>query len=140
MDIQRNETIIGKGVLFPIILSPNPNNPNVQGWYPVTGDPDLIKHNLITLIEYHIGQRFRQEYYGTRLWECLEEPSVPMLLYLVNSFLQEAIGEFENRVTFKHVRGYLKGSKIFLELRYNLSLGDIANEDSLTIEFDNFNK
>lgn len=138
MNIQRNETIIGKGVLFPIVLSPNPDNPNIQGWYPTVGNPDLIKSNLITLIEYHIGQRFRQEYYGTRLWECLEEPSVPMLLYLVNSFLSEAIEEFEERITFKSVTGYLKGSKIFLELSYNLSLGDISNEDFLMIEFDKF--
>lgn len=125
----RNKIIIGNGVLFPIILSKKEGG--TQGWYPVKGDPDLIKHNLITLLEYHIGQRLRQEYYGSRLWECLEEPSVPMLLYIVNQFIQESILAWEPRINFQKVSGYLKGSKIYLNLEYKLA--DIP--DSLSIEF-----
>lgn len=97
------------------------------------GDPDLIKHNLKTLIEYHIGQRFRQEYYGTRLWECLEEPAVPILIQLVNQFIRDSIEENETRIVFGKVDGYLQGSKIVLNIQYRLN----NNLDNLSIEFRN---
>lgn len=127
----KNDLIIGKGVLFPIKLSQNKDG--TTGWYPVKGDPDLIKHNLKTLIEYHIGQRFRQEYYGTRLWECLEEPAVPILIQLVNQFIRDSIEENETRIVFDKVNGYLQGSKIVLNIQYRLN----NNLDNLSIEFRN---
>lgn len=124
-----NQLTIGKGVLFPIVISKNEKG--VSGWYPVNGDPELIKHNLKTLLEYHIGQRIRQEYYGSRLWECLEEPAVPILIYLVNQFVRDSIQEYEPRITFRRVKGYLKGSKIYLNIEYTLN----SQPDNLTLDF-----
>lgn len=131
MDIQRNEILIGNGMLFPIKLTQN--DLGETGWYPVKGDLELIKNNLRTLVECHIGQRFRQEYYGTRIWECLEEPAIPMLLYMVNYFIQETISLWEPRISFSKVEGYMKGSEIYLELRYILS--GYTEEQSLEIQF-----
>lgn len=134
MAYSRNDLIIGSGALFPIILSEN--NKGETGWYPVMGDPNLIKHNLKTLVEYHIGQRFRQEYYGTRIWECLEEPAVPLLLYLVNQFIRDSIELYEPRIIFSKVKGYMVGSKIYLDITYKLD----TNYDSIQIEFKDLTK
>lgn len=133
MELNKNNLIIGRGSLFPIILTQNKSG--TTGWYPVQGDPNLIKHNLKTLIEYHIGQRFRQEYYGTRLWECLEEPAVPILLRLVNEFIQNSIAQYESRIVFNKVDGYMKGSKIYLNITYKLD----DTQDNLTIQFKDLN-
>lgn len=133
MELNKNNLIIGRGSLFPIILTQNKSG--TTGWYPVQGDPNLIKHNLKTLIEYHIGQRFRQEYYGTRLWECLEEPAVPILLRLVNEFIQNSIAQYESRIVFSKVDGYMKGSKIYLNITYKLD----DTQDNLTIQFKDLN-
>lgn len=133
MELNKNNLIIGRGSLFPIILTQNKSG--TTGWYPVQGDPNLIKHNLKTLIEYHIGQRFRQEYYGTRLWECLEEPAVPILLRLVNEFIQNSIAQYESRIIFSKVDGYMKESKIYLNITYKLD----DTQDNLTIQFKDLN-
>lgn len=137
MDNNINDTLIGKGVLFPIVITKNPKNPNLSGWYPVSGDPDLIKHNLRSLFEHQIYQRFRQEYYGSRLWETLEEPSIPLLLYITNQFIRESIEEWEPRIKFKDVEGYLKGDKIFLNILYTIDQS--SDPQSLEIYFDNIN-
>lgn len=132
MELQRNDIIIGKGGLFPIQITSNPNNPEETGWYPVSGSMDLITNNLISLFEYQIGQRFRQEYFGSRLWECLEEPSIPLLLYLVNQFIRESIQEWEPRIEFQKVEGYMRGSVIVLRITYNL----VGSGDTQSIDMD----
>lgn len=136
MEISRNETLIGNGVLFPIQITKN--SEGKTGWYPVKGDIKLIENNLRNLVEHIIGSRFRQEYWGTRIWECLEEPSLPMLLYLINYFIQDAIGTWEPRISYVDVNGYLKGSTIYLDLRYRLT--DIPVESSLSIKFNDISE
>jgi hypothetical protein len=63
--------IIGIGPLFPIRITENEKGE--KGWYPVNGDIELVHNNLSALLWYDIGQRFRQEDFGTRLWECIQK-------------------------------------------------------------------
>ena len=81
--------IIGIGPLFPIRITENEKGE--KGWYPVNGDIELVHNNLSALLWYDIGQRFRQEDFGTRLWECIEEPNTQALAFLVKDFLKKAI-------------------------------------------------
>lgn len=69
------------------------------GWFPVVGDINLIKQNLTAIIIFQIGQRFRQEYFGTRVYESLEEPNTIAQAHLIKSFLQEGILNWEPRIT-----------------------------------------
>ena len=87
MNLEQLNTI-GSGGYFPIELTQAQDNkgnnlfidtnnglkPKI-GWYPIKGTTNLIKQNIISLLIYHIGQRFRQEEFGTRIYECLEEPN-----------------------------------------------------------------
>jgi phage baseplate assembly protein W len=132
METQRN--LIGNGVLFPIKLT---NSDNGVGWYPVKEDPNLIKHNLITLISYNIGSRFRQEYYGTKIWSLLEEPALPILFYLANKFISESIDTWEPRISFSNISGSLEGDRIVLNLSYILS--GTTTVENLKLEFNNLN-
>lgn len=109
---------IGIGATFPIQLSTNDRGQ--RGWYPVEGDVDLIKNNLQSLIEYTIGQRFREEEFGTRLWECIEEPNIGALSFMVKEFLKQAVYKYENRVKIKRITTERESTNIRIIMEYDL--------------------
>ena len=92
---------IGSGAYFPIkleqALGSDGKPESVQlpdgrvvpkiGWYILRGDVALIKQNLTAILTYQIGQRFRQEDFGSRTWECLEEPNTSALNLMIKNFV-----------------------------------------------------
>ena len=124
--------VIGSGVTFPIQLSTN--QLGQTGWYPVEGEVSLIEENLKAIINYNIGQRIRQEDFGSRLWECIEEPNVQALKFLVNTFLKEAIIMYEDRVTFVGSTVTLNGSSIIIEYHLRVNMTNKALSSTLTID------
>ena len=92
--------IVGIGVTFPIQLTRNEKGET--GWYPVNGDFKLIRDNISAILYYMIGQRFRQENFGSKLWQCIEEPNSQALSFIIKEFLKQAIGAWEQRKTFKN--------------------------------------
>lgn len=103
---------IGIGPFFPIELTTpldDEGNPETVindqgetvpkvGWYNLRGDMLLIKQNLITILNFQIGQRLRQEYFGVRTWECLEEPNVSALNLMIREFVKRGIASWEPRI------------------------------------------
>ena len=123
---------IGSGGLYPIHLTKN--SKGETGWYPVNGDTKLIENNLISLINYSIGQRFRQENFGTRLWECIEEPNTQALEFLVETFFREALETWETRITFKSSEISRKGSKMYLSFTYVVNLSNASKTSTLVYD------
>lgn len=120
------EKTIGSGVLFPITLSTNDNGET--GWYPVNGTPDLILHNINSVIQYEIGFRIRQEDFGTRLWECIEEPNTQAQAFLVNQFVKQALLKWENRISLTKTELIRQDTKISINIHYtikNTNYGDV---------------
>lgn len=124
--------IIGIGPLFPIQITENEKGE--KGWYPVNGDIELVHNNLSALLWYDIGQRFRQEDFGTRLWECIEEPNTQALAFLVKDFLKKAISTYETRITFKSLNMRLEGTKLFIEMNYVIN--QTGSQQVLGISYD----
>lgn len=91
-----NIAAIGVGAIFPIELKEN--DQGQTGWYPVYGDSKLIEENIKALLLYEIGQRLRQEDFGTRLIEVLEEPNTSALSFLIREYLMQALNKYESRV------------------------------------------
>lgn len=103
---------IGNGASYPIRLAQaidqngNPefvvdkdgNKVPKVGWYITKGDPELIKQNLISILTYQIGQRFREEHFGSRTWECLEEPNTSALSLMIKEFIKDGIELWEPRI------------------------------------------
>lgn len=103
---------IGSGAYFPIkleqALGSDGKPESVQlpdgrvvpkiGWYILRGDVALIKQNLTAILTYQIGQRFRQEDFGSRTWECLEEPNVSALNLMIKNFVKDGIAAWEPRI------------------------------------------
>jgi len=121
------EKIIGSGVLFPIILTENTRGET--GWYPVTGTPDLILHNINSVIQYEIGFRIRQEDFGTRLWECIEEPNTQAQAFLVNQFVKQALTKWENRISITKTELIRQNTKLSIVIHYTVkdtNIGDVV--------------
>lgn len=127
------EKIIGNGMVYPIVLGTN--SEHKTGWYPVIGDTKLITDNLNALLQYTIGERFRQEDFGTRLWECIEEPNTQAQAFLINTFLKEAISLYEDRINYKESIISRSGNKLHIEMHYILKQSN--EEKSLSITYDN---
>ena len=130
-DYNYNTVEIGVGATVPIQLSKN--DAGQQGWYPVDGDPALIENNLRSLVEYTIGQRFRQEDFGTRLWECIEEPNNQALTFMAREFLVEAIRIYETRIRLKRVITTRYNQYVYIVMEY-LLVG-LNQESSMTLKY-----
>ena len=127
------EKVVGNGMVYPIVLGTN--SEHKTGWYPVIGDTKLISDNLNALLQYTIGERFRQEDLGTRLWECIEEPNTQAQAFLINTFLKEAISLYEDRINYKESIISRSGNKLHIEMHYILKQSN--EEKSLNITYDN---
>ena len=114
--------IVGIGVTFPIQLTRNEKGET--GWYPVNGDFKLIRDNISAILYYMIGQRFRQENFGSKLWQCIEEPNSQALSFIIKEFIKSSIGAWEQRITFKGITVSRQGAKINIEVHY------VVNETS----------
>lgn len=113
LDIQ-----IGSGALYPINLQENSRGQT--GWYPVSGSKDLILHNINSVIQYELGFRMRQEDFGTRLWECIEEPNTQAQAFLVNQFIKQAFTKWEDRIVITNTEIFREGTKLQIKIFYDI--------------------
>lgn len=130
-EFNHNIDMIGVGALFPIVLSESDQG---KGWYPAQGDPALIENNLRALVEYAIGQRFRQEEFGTRLWECIEEPNTQALTFLIKKFLTQAITKYESRIKIKKIITEQHYGKVHITMEF--ALVGLNRESSMYLTYD----
>lgn len=141
---------IGQGATFPIKLSTpkdkdgNPEYTTIMvdgvptsvlkvGWYPGIG-LDLIKNNVTSLFIYQIGERFRQENFGSRLWECVEEPNNQLLEYMATQFVKATISTWESRIRGLEVHTLREDSKLYIKILF--SVGTSATQEAI-LEYDN---
>lgn len=127
--------IIGKGILYPFNLQTN--SEGKTGIYPVDGSTDLIKENISALLYYMVGFRIRQEPFGTRLWECIEEPNTQALSFLIRDFLVSAISTYEDRVTITSVDVSRADCKINILISYRINNTDTSQYIGITYDLSN---
>lgn len=104
---------------------PDTNNPWMipvmverVGWYPVYGDINLVKQNLIGLLSYMIGQKIRSEYYGTLMWDSIEEPNTIALGVILRKYLSDSIKAWEPRLIAMDLRCIRQFDSIHLVLKF----------------------
>lgn len=116
------EKSIGSGPTFPIQLKNG-------SWLPVKGSLDLIEDNIISILTYQLGFRIRQEIFGTRNYECLEEPNINTTRLLIYRFTIEAIEAWEPRVKLIETKVFFDTTSININLKYkvltNQSIGEL---------------
>lgn len=139
---------IGSGAYFPIKLEQSVGKDgkpeSVQlpdgrvvpkiGWYILRGDVALIKQNLTAILTYQIGQRFRQENFGSRTWECLEEPNTSALNLMIRNFVKDGIAAWEPRITALKVLA-LKPTKESIRLLIYFKVQDSQRIEELNFQY-----
>ena len=139
---------IGSGAYFPIKLEQSVGKDgkpeSVQlpdgrvvpkiGWYILRGDVALIKQNLTAILTYQIGQRFRQEDFGSRTWGCLEEPNTSALNLMIRNFVKDGIAAWEPRITALKVLA-LKPTKESIRLLIYFKVQDSQRIEELNFQY-----
>lgn len=139
---------IGSGAYFPIKLEQSVGKDgkpeSVQlpdgrvvpkiGWYILRGDVALIKQNLTAILTYQIGQRFRQEDFGSRTWECLEEPNTSALNLMIRNFVKDGIAAWEPRITALKVLA-LKPTRESIRLLIYFKVQDSQRIEELNFQY-----
>ena len=108
---------IGSGAYFPIELTESNGK---TSWKAISGDIRLINQNLVSLFNTQIGELLRNENFGTRLWECLEEPTTQALNFLIRRFCKNAIESWEPRIQFVESTVSQGDYTIHITLRYRV--------------------
>lgn len=119
------ELSIGSGAYFPIELTQKDGK---SSWKVITGDIRLINQNLITLFNTQLGEIIRNEKFGNRLWECLEEPNTQAQAFLVELFCKSAIESWEPRIKFLESKITQGIDKLHISLHYTLREDQTVNE------------
>ena len=120
---------LGRGATYPIYLTED--SQGNLGWHVSNKGIDLIENNLCSLLSYELGQRIRQEEFGTRLWECLEEPNTQALNFLINTFLKEAITTWEDRIEYQRSEINRDHHKLYIKLFYKVKATNLINYASV---------
>lgn len=115
------EKSIGSGPLFPIQLEKG-------SWKPAKGSLQLIEDNIISILVYQVGFKIRQEIFGTRNYECLEEPNINTTRLLIYRFTQEAIAAWEPRVKLLETQVSFTATQIFINLKYRVLTNQLIGE------------
>lgn len=85
------QDFIGKGFTFPINLTNG--KPNIDSGF------DLIRASIKTILAFTIGERYMLGEFGSRLQELIEEPDDQILHNLINTFVVDAVTQWEKRVS-----------------------------------------
>lgn len=130
-----NDTLkqaIGVGAGFPIYLSHNDQGQTL--WKPLEGDINLINQNIASILNYSLGQRLRQEDFGSRLWEVIEEPNHQSRDFLIRRFIKDSLEEFEERIRLTDVVLTRQNSFLHIEIKFTIKKTNIAS--SVTTNLD----
>lgn len=98
------------------------------GWYLMSGKIELINQNLRAIIATQLGQMLRNEYFGTRIWECIEEPNTQAIAFLVRRFLKGAIESWEPRLKFLESTLVKSNEKLYIKMRYQVKNNQSVEE------------
>ena len=125
------ERSIGNGLQFPIVLENN-----TSGLFRLTilyGDIALVQQNLKAILVYEIGQRIRQEYFGSSLWSTIEEPNNDILALKIANSLNGSVKLFEPRVNINNVQlRRLSNESVAVNLSYSIAY--LADEQNLQFQ------
>ena len=81
----------GSGLIFPIEIDSS-GRPKISTGF------DLIKSDLLILLNWAFGTKLFNETFGCRVIELLDEPNTTILGSLIITFIRSAISNWETRI------------------------------------------
>ena len=116
---------IGSGPSFPIKLTELPDG--TFSWRPLEGEVELLKEDIIGLLQHNVGDMIRQEMLGHRLQEVLEEPNTSVAEHLAKKFLMDFLNKLEprlKRITSKDILIEKTSTSLNIQLKLVLLEGE----------------
>jgi len=118
---------LGKGIIFPVELSPS-------GSAVIRGGPDLIKSSIFMILSWPKNHRIFLNEFGSRLEELLEEPNDELLKGLVEYFVIDSLRDWEKRIILlDSVIERMFVEKLDVKILYRIKASGF--EDTLTFPF-----
>ena len=111
---------IGGGITFPLQI--------VNGKVLIKSDFSLIRSSIGIILNWQIGTRFYNESFGSRIWECLEEPNDNVIKSLLSHFIIESLTTWEKRIELRNgsiTYTKVNHDKINIALTYRLRNSNI---------------
>jgi uncharacterized protein len=128
MAVNKNN-IIGAGLIFPL------NIDSEGGVRPETG-VSLIESSLRNIFSTPNNSRYFLGEFNCRLHELLDEPNDTITLNLLVTFIEEAISNWEPRITLINTKLSQGPTSITVELEYQVK----SEQDTETFVFPFYNK
>lgn len=116
---------IGSGPSFPIKLTELPDG--TFSWRPLEGEVELLKEDIIGLLQHNVGDMIRQEMLGHRLQEVLEEPNTSVAEHLAKKFIMDFLNKLEprlKRITSKDILIEKTSTSLNIQLKLVLLEGE----------------
>lgn len=111
---------IGSGITFPLQIK--------NGKVITKSDFTLIRSSIGIILNWHIGTRFYNERFGSRVWECLEEPNDNVVKSLLTFFIIETLNIWEKRIELRNnsiIYTKVNHDKINIKITYRLRNSNI---------------
>lgn len=149
--ININEYSIGSGLDFPIKLSTpldsegnpiqiqdeNGNNVNLVTCKPLVGSFDLIKQNVLAILRTPLGFQLRNEFFGCRLHELIEEQNNQAIEFLLRDYIKSAITLWESRILIQKI--ITSSYNEIITISINCVLKDSGQENNLELNYNTLN-
>lgn len=123
---QEIQDFIGKGLTFPINV--------VNGRAPLESGFELIRSSIRVILAWAYGNRYFLGEFGSKLDELLEEPNDQILYNLINTFVIDAIEEWEKRIELRDVV-IENSTQTKIEVRLYYKIINTQKEDNFVFPF-----
>jgi hypothetical protein len=124
MSANPHTSVLGKGLIFPIIIDSN-------GKPSVGVGTTLIKSSLQTILSWPKNTRFFLPSFGSNLYALLEEPNDLVVDRLIQKFIQDAVAQWETRIqllALKITRNSINPGNLVVTLKYRILENNIVDE------------
>lgn len=117
------DTTLHRGYYFPL---------QMLNGRPVMGDfKDLIKSSIRTILGWPLGNRYFNDYFGSRVYELLEEPNDTILKTFIRRYVIDSITQHETRIVLDSVNIQRDDDRLLVSLIYTIP--SIKVMDNLTL-------
>lgn len=121
------DQFLGKGIVFPIELTPH-------GLPIISGGLELIKSSILMILSCPQRQRIFLSSFSSRVEELLEEPNDDLMQGLTKFFIMDALKTWEKRIQVTQIDLYRTDvHKLYVEITYVVKTSGL--KDVITFPF-----
>ena len=105
-----------------------------SGKHTLVSGVDLIKTSIIIIVMWPLRTRYFNGFFGSRIYEAIEEPNDGILLNLIRRFIIDSISQWEKRVELISVDvDKPSPEKLVINLTYRVKESNIIDNLNYTI-------